>query len=77
MQPNLRRRLNAFWKHDPVASPMNKVMCECGAIYEPIKAKNLSTVRISFKCILCSRELPQADNNPNYHLIWRPDDDRE
>jgi hypothetical protein len=77
MQSNLRRRSNAFWQHDSVASSMNKVMCECGAIYEPIKAKHLSAERIPFKCILCNRQLPQAANNPNYRLIWRPDDDRE
>jgi hypothetical protein len=48
MQSNLHRRSNAFWQHDPVASSMNKVMCECGAIYEPIKAKHLPAERIPF-----------------------------
>jgi hypothetical protein len=61
------------------ASSMNKVMCECGAFYAPVKAKNQLGRTIPFKCILCNRELPQTAglHIPNYRLIWRPDGDKE
>jgi hypothetical protein len=79
IQPNPRRKAMPLWKQDVVASSTNKVMCKCGAFYVPVKAKNQPGMTIPFKCILCDRELPQTagSDSPNYHLIWRPDDDRE
>lgn len=64
---------------DVVASSMNKIMCECGAIYAPIKAKNQPQEKSPFRCILCNRELAHAAeaDNREYRLIWRPEDDRE
>jgi hypothetical protein len=79
IQPNPRRKATPLWKQDLVTSSMNKVMCECGAFYVPVKAKNQPGRTIPFKCILCNRELPQTAGShiPNYRLIWRPDDDKE
>ena len=79
IQSNPRRKATPLWKQDVVASSMNKVMCECGAFYVPVKAKNRPGKTGPFKCILCNRELPQTagSDSPNYRLIWRPDGDKE
>jgi predicted SprT family Zn-dependent metalloprotease len=67
------------WRLDVVASSMNKVMCECGAIYGSTKAKNKPRGLTPFRCVLCNRELAQTAGaaNREYRLIWRPDDDKE
>ena len=79
IQSKPRHKAWPLWRQDVVASSLNKVMCECGAIYEPIKGTNQPREKIRFKCILCNRELPQTagSDSPNYRLIWRPDGDKE
>jgi hypothetical protein len=82
MQPvksNPRPKAAPHWRQDVVASSINKVMCECGAIYEPVKGKSQFRRNSPFRCILCNRELPHAVSSglSKYRLIWRPDDDRD
>jgi hypothetical protein len=56
-----------------------RVICVCGAIYQVFKTKGASRDARPFKCVLCDSELfaRDEDNIGQFHLIWRPDEDRE
>jgi hypothetical protein len=57
---------------------MKQLTCKCGAIYEvtenevPFKGPYSSP-----KCVLCESELTWIGLNPQFHLIKKPDQDRE
>jgi transposase-like protein len=82
MQPirsDPREKAAPLWRHDVLTSSISKVMCECGAIYDPVKEKNRPQEKMRFRCILCNRALAQTVDSSfsKYRLVWRPDFDRD
>jgi hypothetical protein len=59
---------------------MSKVLCDCGAIYEMIETKDDPSMgTISFKCVLCEKELIELKgaNVGQLRLVVRPETDTD
>jgi hypothetical protein len=58
---------------------MNRIQCNCGAIYEAVDPKGRTRDLNLFKCLVCGKELMSAKAYKvgDLRLISRPEPDRE
>jgi hypothetical protein len=58
---------------------MNRVTCNCGAVYQVIESEGHFENPPAFKCVLCEKELFTSESNirRQFHLIEQPEPDRE
>lgn len=58
---------------------MNRVSCNCGAVYEPTDPKGRPRGQELFKCLVCGKEIISAKVHKvgDLRIISRPEPDRE
>ena len=58
---------------------MNRILCNCGAVYEEVDPKDRARGTNLFKCLVCGKEIisAKAYKVGDLHLIVRPKPDRD